>query len=275
MRRRKRHPLLTWKDVDVWLAGPGRPFAAGLRKELRAGWFFAERRLRRRILAELGERWNKDPRFPLDVEQSLRAMPECLLECARRLATNQLLALASVDPVRRIIAVPRAAAAEALARRLHRELAPLHDVERYPGLLWSLLQRLAVETEHRQFRALRRASTAIPSAPRALILGGERKLQWGSDGAPRGTWWILETRMSSNDFTRDEARASIARTLRPAVRALHRDLRKRAPESRSSIGDRAVEIAAEPVSTALPPGPRPWRKPQSGVVVVTSAQLDE
>jgi hypothetical protein len=275
LRRRKRHPLLTWKDVDVWLAGPGRPFAGGFRAELRVGWFFAERRLRRRILAELGKRWNEDPRFPLDVEQSLRAMPECLLDCARRLAANQLLALASEDSVRRIVAVPRAAATEALARRVHRELAPLHDVARYPGLLWSLLQRLAAEAERRHFRAMRRASTAIASAPRALVLGGEGRLEWGSGDGPRGTWWVLETRMSSNDFTRDDARAAIARALQPALRALRKDLRKRAPESRSSIGDRAVEIAAEPVSTALPPGPRPWRRPQSGVVVVTSAQLDE
>jgi hypothetical protein len=138
-----------------------------------------------------------------------------------------------------------------------------------------LLQRLAVQAEHKHFRALRRTSTAIPSAPRALILGGERRLEWGSDGAPRGTWWVLETRMSSNDFTREDARAAIARTLRPAVRALRKDLRKRALESRGSIGDRAVEIAAEPVSTGLPPGPRPWRRRQSGVVVVTSSQLDE
>jgi hypothetical protein len=267
-------PFLTSKDVDTWLAGPGQCRLDDFRAELRAPWFFADARIRRRIFADVGKRWNGDARFRLDVEQSLRAVPECLLEVARRLAANQLLALASEDSVRRIVAVPRAAVAAALTGRVHRELAPLHTLEPYPGLLETLLRRLAAATENASFRELRRASTAIPSAPRALILGGEGRLRWGEGPTPRGTWWVLETRMSSNDFTRDEAREAIARTLRPALRKLKKDLSRRQRESRISIGDRAVDIAVEPAARATPLGPRRRRKPQSGVVVVTSAELD-
>jgi len=274
LRRRTTLSLLNPKDVDAWLAGPGRPHADGFRAELRVGWFLGRSRVRRRILDELVCRWNDDARFRLDVEQSLRSLPECLLDVARRLAANQLLALSSEDSVRRLVAVPRPAAAEALARRVHRELAPLHSLERYPGLLSALLHRLAVATEDEGFRTMHRTSTPIPAAPQALVLGGERRLRWGSTRGTRGTWWVLETRLSSNDFTQDEARRSMTRSLRPALRKLRKDLARREPESRASIGDRAVSVAVEPAVPALPPGPRRHRRPESGVVVVRSADLD-
>ena len=274
MRRHDDRSLLTSRDVRDWLAAEGRARHADFRTELRAPWFFGESRIRRRILADLGKRWNADARFRLDVEQSFRALPECLLEVARRLAANQLLALASEDSVRRIVAVPRAAAAEAFRRRVHRELAPLHALERYPGLLVALLGRLATDHEEAAFKAHRRGSLAVPSAPRAVILGGEPGLRWGDKRAPRGYWWVLETRMSSNDFTREEARAAIARSLRPTLRKLKKELSRRETESRRSIGARALEIAAEAAPTPGPaPGPRQRRRPESGVVVVSSAEL--
>jgi len=147
LRRSTDRPLLTSKDVELWLAGPGLTRREELAAGLRFPWFFGRTRLRRRIFSDLRQRWNDDPRFRLDVEQSLRALPECLLELARRLAASQLLALASEDSVRRIVAVPRRAAAAALTHRLRRELGPLHSLERYPGLLDALLRRLAETAE--------------------------------------------------------------------------------------------------------------------------------
>lgn len=274
MRRSTDLPLLTAKDVDLWLAGPGLDRREELAAGLRLSWFFGKTRLRRRILTDVRRRWNDDARFRLDVEQSLRALPECLLELARRLAANQLLALASEDSVRRIVAVPRRAATVAFARRVHRELAPLHSLERYPGLLEALIRRLAEAAEKKLFRELRRGSASILTAPRALVLGGEPRLEWGGASGPRGTWWVLETRMSSNDFTRDDAREATTRALRPTLRKLRKELARRESASRTSIGDRAMGVATETSAPAPPPGPRRRRRPQSGVVVVTSSQLD-
>lgn len=170
------HPIIAIEEMAAWLRDNGHVFDKAI-EELRASWFFGERRAKEKIFARLSDTIDGSERLHLALEQSLAKLPRLIGSTSARIENAGPRALGTANNSGWLVVVPRAFVRSVYKRALFKDLAQLAELAQFRGMPERFLARKAQESETLFFRMVKKHGYYV-SSNSGMIFGVHPSFDW-------------------------------------------------------------------------------------------------